>query len=969
MESSPNTRLTRLKKEIKLLDQQIFKSTTERSPIPKNQQMGQSTYRYSPQKKNTQQQQLNNLSPSKKSEHPNTQLSQLNYKLKDLASKKQQQHLQMQEAKNSLENKQKELESMLNAMEEEYQSVSASYFHKQKFHENTHQAKLKAYQESLGTLEFQVQSISEQKQQLQRSKSHLEKELIRTQDCIAMLKEEINSRYTQRAEYIAQREEAEEAYERLKLNGLEEFSDEDFEEGLGGFSKKDEETLKKIRNSEWKVYDIEDQIRQTKQKLQECTRKLSSFQEPEEIQRLENYLKQKCQELQVVDIDEVVLELNTLANFDVDEEILREQLKQVTKQEQLLEKQWDLEEKAISEQIRVANEIEADYEKAEALEIKFEEKHRKHRNKLAAISQWKLAVEEALELGGNFQSTSVKDSSIKEEFKSIALSKVFDYQQLFEGPLTSYLEKAKHRETSIQENLHEDYYGLKEAYEGRLLELLDSKLQLLEEVSSHKESLDIQSLKQSKVLTSSDFLSSNYSHNSQQAQRTALQDQVAYWERYIAYETNIVEKELKPVLERTLTSLSQLKSCLADTSTSLNALESEESALNYQIKQLSNTDLRESTEYSFQKQKRTLTKLKSDMDNLKKELSNVNSQLKKLNHQNHTKISQLEKRENQIKSQIQSLIEEIDDSELEDRCLRKSSEERQPYRKLQKPEPSKETPRSRSLPKFLQARRFIKKPEEDYCPVELKDEEEKKPKLEGNYHECAEKVLGKQPQVYFDKNPLTSSIQPKTKKKYYRFNLEDTSQSEKLFYEKIMPLLEGTEIYKKFSQRNSLTKHAFDPLDSQKTPPESCGYGVRYFRLHKSLTRIDVRQPLKPGFDTSLSLDSIMAPIIPQNTMSILKVQKKIKDSDVNSSGNNSELYDRMKQRGVLDTKSTVFKERALVCSYYPFSIALTQGGRVELIAKSYEDFKHWVNGINALLKYKKHIPKLRSRIESYTSV
>ena len=95
MESSPNTRLTRLKKEIKLLDQQIFKSTTERSPIPKNQQVGQSTYRYSPQKKNTQQQQLNNLSPSKKSEHPNTQLSQLNYKLKDLANKKQQQHTEM----------------------------------------------------------------------------------------------------------------------------------------------------------------------------------------------------------------------------------------------------------------------------------------------------------------------------------------------------------------------------------------------------------------------------------------------------------------------------------------------------------------------------------------------------------------------------------------------------------------------------------------------------------------------------------------------------------------------------------------------------------------------------------------------------------------------------------------------------------------------------------------------------------
>lgn len=49
------------------------------------------------------------------------------------------------------------------------------------------------------------------------------------------------------------------------------------------------------------------------------------------------------------------------------------------------------------------------------------------------------------------------------------------------------------------------------------------------------------------------------------------------------------------------------------------------------------------------------------------------------------------------------------------------------------------------------------------------------------------------------------------------------------FAERIVPLLDVNAFYKKFSSRQSLNEHAFDPLNSDKFPPESCGYGIRLF--------------------------------------------------------------------------------------------------------------------------------------------
>jgi hypothetical protein len=55
------------------------------------------------------------------------------------------------------------------------------------------------------------------------------------------------------------------------------------------------------------------------------------------------------------------------------------------------------------------------------------------------------------------------------------------------------------------------------------------------------------------------------------------------------------------------------------------------------------------------------------------------------------------------------------------------------------------------------------------------------------------------------------------------------------------PLLEGIQIYKKFTKRDLLNQKGFDPLNSDKIPPESCGFGMRLMILNPSLSQIEFR--------------------------------------------------------------------------------------------------------------------------------
>ena len=178
-----------------------------------------------------------------------------------------------------------------------------------------------------------------------------------------------------------------------------------------------------------------------------------------------------------------------------------------------------------------------------------------------------------------------------------------------------------------------------------------------------------------------------------------------------------------------------------------------------------------------------------------------------------------------------------------------------------------------------------------------------------------------------------------------------SSEEPSAFFEKIVPLLEGAELYKKLTQRHAFRQVVFDPLEAVRMPPEACGYGVRHLRLNQSLDRIEIRQALKPGCDASILVSQVLAVMIPQKTMAILKIQQKVGTHDLEVDCEDTDSVE----------VSFSFKQKCKACTTYPFSIALDQERRVELVATSYLVFKQWVNGINALVKNKRHLGNLRS--------
>lgn len=76
-----------------------------------------------------------------------------------------------------------------------------------------------------------------------------------------------------------------------------------------------------------------------------------------------------------------------------------------------------------------------------------------------------------------------------------------------------------------------------------------------------------------------------------------------------------------------------------------------------------------------------------------------------------------------------------------------------------------------------------------------------------------------------------------------------------------------------------MNENAFDPLNADKFPPESCGYGIRLFQLDKSLMCINVRMNLKIAVEMTIPLGDIVKPIIPQTTMDILRAQKHFQNN------------------------------------------------------------------------------------------
>jgi len=177
-------------------------------------------------------------------------------------------------------------------------------------------------------------------------------------------------------------------------------------------------------------------------------------------------------------------------------------------------------------------------------------------------------------------------------------------------------------------------------------------------------------------------------------------------------------------------------------------------------------------------------------------------------------------------------------------------------------------------------------------------------------------------------------------------------------------------MFKKFASTQSLKKNAFDPLIADQQPPESCGYGMRTLKLTKSLEKIEIRHALKPGVESVIQVTSILRAIVPQITMDILRVQKRNFDTGMLVNADGKSVQVDINQKTIFAQKGPALAmkiEKCMQCQHYPFSVLLEKGGRIEFIAPNYSTFKEWINGLNCLVKNKKNLSKMKTKIETYS--
>ena len=146
---------------------------------------------------------------------------------------------------------------------------------------------------------------------------------------------------------------------------------------------------------------------------------------------------------------------------------------------------------------------------------------------------------------------------------------------------------------------------------------------------------------------------------------------------------------------------------------------------------------------------------------------------------------------------------------------------------------------------------------------------------------------------------------------------------------------------------------------------------MRFIRLNQNLDRVEIKHAFKPGCETSIPLTTILRPLVPQTTMDILKTQRKISESQNSFIGlegkcNVAEISGKqIPQRLINNTHPNI--EKYIACSYYPFSVLLEKGGRIEFVAPNYSVFKEWITGLNFLVKNKKNLVKIRKQIDYHS--
>jgi hypothetical protein len=108
--------------------------------------------------------------------------------------------------------------------------------------------------------------------------------------------------------------------------------------------------------------------------------------------------------------------------------------------------------------------------------------------------------------------------------------------------------------------------------------------------------------------------------------------------------------------------------------------------------------------------------------------------------------------------------------------------------------------------------------------------------------------------------------------------------------------------------------------------------------------------------------------MVPQITHDILKIQKvyEVKGKDANYEQiigeHNHEMVAYLESRfGNME----MLISKCVTCTFYPFSMLLEQGGRLEFVASNISTLNQVVSALTLLIKNRKYLTKFKGKIET----
>ena len=318
---TPKTRIEKLKQEIRNLDERL---TTEHTP-PLMQLPPQLKLLPIPNVQTKERDLIEakiralGSSIQPREEDVLEQLAEVSFKLTQVLQEEQREKLNSQQFKERFNARIETQKHEIETLKQNYNLLSGELSSLHRTRKAQRQEKSKKFSLILGPLEKIACDISKQKTEITNEIAKIADSKIATEQCILMTHEEIQGKYIQRAENIAHREELEAVLSEFLHDNSEALKwvnkEFDLNDELILVKKRKEAQVEKIKDFEMKIIEIRNILETVNDTSLEIT---------------ENNLRDKCLDVGIDTLGDIIMDINTLHGFDIDEEIVKLQMCKIT---------------------------------------------------------------------------------------------------------------------------------------------------------------------------------------------------------------------------------------------------------------------------------------------------------------------------------------------------------------------------------------------------------------------------------------------------------------------------------------------------------------------------------------------------------------------------------------------------------------------------------------------------------------